>query len=508
MIASAHHSFPEHPEEPYLQRTWNTLCRRWKQSAAFFAVVMALVVTGVLVCPKTYQSDAKLFVRMGRESVTLDPTATTGQVMSVYESRENEINSVLEVIRSRVVLDGVVARLGPTAILSGRLADASPSAGAAGNAESSPADGQTRERAIRQLERTVQIGHIKKSSVITVACKAASPELAQQIVRELLDAFDDLHLKVNRTAGSREFFMHQKTLVGKRLATATLELRAVKNELGITTLENRRKTLQELIRNNRTAAQANAAARQGINSTIASLTTSLEELPRTLVAAKVVGVPNSAADRALAQLNTLRIRERELLTQFTEFHPNVITLRQQIAAAERIVARQSSRNAQSTTASNPTMQQLHVRLLTERARAESLASKARTLADQHAALLVELRTLNQHEGRLTRLQQDVARWQSAFKAYSEKYEQARIDWAMGEERISNVNVVQPPTYVTKPVAPKKRLIVFLGAVVAGIGAIGFACFLEFRARPERTTQPAFPTPQRETDMAGLPRHTV
>ena len=291
MIAPVQPSRPA--DDHFLQKTWTILRRRWKQSASLFAGIMLLVVVGVFLVPKTYQSDAKLFVRMGRESVTLDPTATTGQVMSVHESRENEINSVLEVIRSRVVLERVVDRVGPKAVITGKMADALKP-----DAKPSQGDAKARERAVRQLEKMIEIGHTKKSSVINVACKAASPELAQRIVREVLDAFRELHLKVNRTAGSLDFFKGQKELVGKKLTTATLEFRTVKNELGITTLENRRKTLQELIRNNRTAFQANASELDGINSTITSLKLSMQQLPKTMVSAKVVGVPNSAADRA------------------------------------------------------------------------------------------------------------------------------------------------------------------------------------------------------------------
>ena len=52
-------------------------------------------------CPEIYRSDAKLMVRIGRESVTLDPTATTGQVIAVGPSRESEINSEMEILKSR-----------------------------------------------------------------------------------------------------------------------------------------------------------------------------------------------------------------------------------------------------------------------------------------------------------------------------------------------------------------------------------------------------------------------
>src|SRR5688500_7839770 len=66
------------------------ILRKYRRgSLAIFAGILLLVALAVQLAPKTYRSEAKLFVRVGRESVTLDPTATTGQMISVYESREN-----------------------------------------------------------------------------------------------------------------------------------------------------------------------------------------------------------------------------------------------------------------------------------------------------------------------------------------------------------------------------------------------------------------------------------
>jgi len=503
MIAPANHTPSAENFESFLPRMLRTLRRQWKRAAVFFAATMALVVIGVFVVPRSYRSEAKLFVRMGRESVTLDPTATTGKVMSVYESRENEINSVMEVIQSRVVLDRVVRRLGPEAILSGDISAVETTAAVAGKSDASqfahgdsPGTEDTgpsklHEKAVQRLERMVHISHAKKSAVITIGCKAGSPELAQRIVREILDGFRELHMKVNRTAGSKEFFARQVKLIDKQLAAASLELRTEKNKLGMTSIEDQRKTLQELIRENRTAAQLNAAEAAGIDSTITSLKRSLAELPATRVASKVVGLPNSALDRTRQRLNELLITERQLLTRFTVNHPDVIAVQQQIAAAKAILAKREPGDAQSTTASNPTAQQLQLRLLTEQARAKALQAKAAELKRQHAALLAQLKTLNDHEGRLTQLKQDVVRLQAAHKTYSEKFEQSRIDWALGEEQISNVNVVQPPSYVSKPVSPKKRIVLFLGLIVAAIGAVGFACLSEFlQRRKESPTETA------------------
>src|SRR6476620_1230330 len=80
--------------------------------------MVAFAVTMILFLPRKYRSESKLFVHVGRESVTLDPTASTGgQMIPITVSRETEVNAVLEMLRSRVVVEKLVDDLGPDTIL-------------------------------------------------------------------------------------------------------------------------------------------------------------------------------------------------------------------------------------------------------------------------------------------------------------------------------------------------------------------------------------------------------
>src|SRR3989304_8232729 len=80
---------------------------KWKV-VLFFLAVMVTVTVGTLLTPKSYQSEAKIMVRLGRESVSLDPTATTGSVISVGQSRENEVKSGLGILKSKDLVEKVV----------------------------------------------------------------------------------------------------------------------------------------------------------------------------------------------------------------------------------------------------------------------------------------------------------------------------------------------------------------------------------------------------------------
>ena len=121
-----------------LKDVFQALLRHRRKSALFFAAVVAGTVLVTLLSPKEYRSTGKLFVRLGRENATLDATATLGEnpIVAVPMSRENEINSVVEILQSRALLEKVVDALGPAFVLNlgqeGSASDAPAATGRGG----------------------------------------------------------------------------------------------------------------------------------------------------------------------------------------------------------------------------------------------------------------------------------------------------------------------------------------------------------------------------------------
>src|SRR6476620_6792923 len=87
------------------------VARNWRIGAAVSLGMVVAAVVGTMLMPRAYYSEARLFVRFGREN-QVDPTASGGQMVSLYESRESEINSLIEILKSRAVLDRVIEELG------------------------------------------------------------------------------------------------------------------------------------------------------------------------------------------------------------------------------------------------------------------------------------------------------------------------------------------------------------------------------------------------------------
>ena len=72
-----------------------------------------------------------------------------------------------------------------------------------------PVAGSIEDAALKHLSKNLFIAPVKKSNVIDVAYDAKSPELARDIVASVIKQARDVHIRVNRTDGSHEFFATQ-----------------------------------------------------------------------------------------------------------------------------------------------------------------------------------------------------------------------------------------------------------------------------------------------------------
>lgn len=87
---------------------WDIIKRRRRLMLTWIVLATVATIMVVVWWPRTYASSAQLFVRMGRENVMLDPTATTGQTLNLHRTRESEINSVIQILKSDQIANRVV----------------------------------------------------------------------------------------------------------------------------------------------------------------------------------------------------------------------------------------------------------------------------------------------------------------------------------------------------------------------------------------------------------------
>lgn len=437
--------------------------RHWLKATAVGVVILAGAIAAAELLPPRYASEAKLFVRLGRESVAVDPTVTAGQAISLNDTRQAEINSILDMLRSRALLEQVVDRITPAAIIDRQRATPE----------------LTREAAVETLRKTIQVEPPRQSSVITVHFEGRSPELAAGIGRRFLDVYLEQHVRANQTSGSLEFFNREAEAAQRRLDDATRGLRDAKNEAGVISLDSQRQALQTQVSLAHTQVLAAEAALAGTKVKVAQLQGQVEGMPARLLDESVSGVGNAATDGMKQKLFELQAKEAELATKMNDNHPVLAALRQQVARMEQVLADEPADRTQSTQKINRARESLETSVRGEEATLGAQRRQLEVLTAQREQSLAQLRKLNQDEVRLAALERDLQRARGEYESANQRREQARVLAALDAQKISNVNVVQPPTPIYKAVSPNKPMWWALGGVGGLFAALAVVLLCEF-----------------------------
>ncbi len=371
---------------------WGVFFRHKLKCIAFVTVSLVLVLAGIVICPRKYGSEAKLLIKIGRENVALDPTEAVGQTMQVYHTREEEVNSVVEVMKSRRIAELVVEKIGADEILG-----KSPTSALAVSRESSGNFSLTawlgglaapisrmdpvndRERAIRHLKKRIGISAPRTTDVVSITYAASTPKLAQRVVQAWADVFMDEHVRLHRNEGSYEFFVEQEKLLQQQFDEATTALSTAKNEFGIVTVPGQQRILERQIEETERNILFKTTQLAASDAKIRALQERVADLDERVVVEEVQGVTNDAKDGMRQQLYELEIRERELLSKYLPGHPLVRAVQSQRRESENILSNQQEKT-QSTKALNPTRQALQMQLLQEESQAESLRAETELLS--------------------------------------------------------------------------------------------------------------------------------
>lgn len=477
------------------------LFRHKRKIAAVFVGVVALTVLLIMVLPRSYSSEARLFMRIGRETVALDPTATTGQTIMLQKTQEDEVNSALEIISSSEVLNRVVEKVGADRIL-GQVA---PTGGEAGTTPSLvdrarswltssltalrlSEPGTDQDLAIRRLRKEMDVWAPKQSTVIGIRYLAESPELARDIVAATTGAFLETHLRLNHSGGSLAFFSDQVDQLHTELTAAEAELRDRKNAYKLASGDSKRQILEAQISNVELELLKTERALKFSEAKVSDLTSQIAGLKPELVTNRVAGFANEAKDNMREKLYELELQESQLRSRYTDQHPLLKQIEEQRKLAEGILKALPDDRTQTTESLNPNQRALELELMREKASADALRAQHDSAVAQRDGLYQQLKDLNDQQLVLAQLERKVQLLDGKYRTNVDKLEEARVNDALERERISNVNVVQPATLVLKPAAPNKRLVLLLGLIVATCGGSGIAFLSESMDQTLRTTE--------------------
>lgn len=469
------------PDQTFLPtdiRTLREICVRNKK-LLIRAPLIALAIGAVvyLFAPRTYRSEARIFLRLGRESVGLDPTASTGQTLALQQAdRKDEVKSAIEVFKSRTTIGDAVEKLTPAVVL-GRsngfslvgLVTAPIRLPFTFLKWIDPVS--EKEEAIIRIERHLYVSAERDSNVIVAQYDAGDPKLAQEVCDAVVEAYQQEHMRIHRSEESRPFFAEQQERLRSELDGALDQVRNMKNELGIASVEQRRTSLEaqfNAVELDRLATEQQLATSQA---RAADLERRLNETPERLVAEKK-SVPNQGADLLRQQLYALQVKVMELQAKYKDTHPLLVAAKEQLAQAKQEMAKQVGERTETTDNINTIYRDLSLELKREQGIMAGLKARQTELAQQKESVVASLRALNSQEIKIDQLARRADLARDKYMQYSRNMEEARIDKALEAEKISNVSIVQSASLAEKPVSPSKPLVVIATLMLAIGGTIG------------------------------------
>lgn len=514
----------ERPRETSLRDLYYIFFRHKWKLILFFLAVVACVAVLTFCRAEIYRSQASLMVRLGRESVTLDPTATTGTIIPITQSRESEVQAELEILRSREIAEKVVDSVGPEAILKRPAKEPAAESRArerievvkqkAGAVVKKLRDFLVkhdvivpvadRDKAVLTVMKNLDIGTSKDSSIIGVSYEATNPKLAQQVLAKLIELYLEKHITVHQTPGSYPFFTQQTEHLRARVAQFENDLQDLKNKTGISSLEEQQRVILEHTGTLETEIDRAEAELASSQARVQSLRQTLAGTPQTVVLASTTGFGNYAVDLMRDRLYALELREQDLASKYTDESRQLQEVRRQIAEAQELLSKEQPARTQVTNGLNVAHQQIEVALLTEQAALSSHQAEVDALKARLAYAKAELRTLNDSGIKIKASMREIEIQEANYRKYSGNLEQARIDQALQTGRISNISVVQPAAIPIKPCRPQKVLQLLLGLLLGVFGGVGLVFVCAYLDHSIKTPEEAEERLQLPT-LASIPR---
>jgi len=446
----------------------NVIFKRKVEILLFFGVTVCTVVIATLVVKPTYEASSQLLVKVGRENLYV-PTVPTGGSHSpiISANREGQINSEIEILKSRSLAEEVIKSLG--------LRNIYKDLNRGLDSRDSP-----ETKGILKFQKALKVEAIRKSDVIQVNFKHKDPQMAATVVNTLTKYYLDRHLQVFKSPQSSSFFQQQMNVLRKKLMQVETNLKDFKRQHNLSSLEQQKSLLLNQEADLRAALNQTLSQEAETENRLSELRMQLAKTLKTVPQDEVSDHNPYLINTLEARLVELQLKEKKLLLKYTEENRLVRNIKEEIQIVRNKLAEQETKlYGKSRSGRNPTYQRLQDELFRNEAELKALHAKRLTQSAQSAEYDQELKGLNRIEVELSQLKQEVDVDRENYQLYLSKFEESRISDAMDAEKMANVSLIEAAQPPMKPVSPKVFLNIILSIFLGSFGGLGLAFFLEY-----------------------------
>jgi succinoglycan biosynthesis transport protein ExoP len=413
--------------------------------------------------PPLYDCQAKLLVRYVVEKSALD--GLDSSVQTPGSEGAVLINSEVAILTSWDVVAEVVDAIGVK-----RLLGASQSK-------------EPRADAVRGVLGNLRVSAVKESNIISLSYKNKDPELAVQVLKELLSRYFDKHLEFHRSTGGFDYVKQEAAQQQARLSQTEKELKQLTDRVGIiSTAVNAASLNDGLVKGEQefSATEAEFEAQQARVATIEQgLAWAQTDASAKDATQQVDSEIIKQYQALIGRVANLRQAETELLSKYTPQNRLVKIKHAQIEDLENQCRNLERKHPGllETVPAAVTSQTARRDLVTEKARLEELRAKAEALKSRVTDLRARVKTFSEIGPQLAELQRKKEVEEASYKYYESSLEKARIDETLSSSKMPNISVVQKPLTAEKNNDDKKKIVLVL-AFAGGMVGLAIAALID------------------------------
>lgn len=305
----------------------------------------------------------------------------------------------------------------------------------------------------------------KNTEMVQVAVKAKSPEEAKKANDALLESFLNRLTEIERTqhAITRAFIEGRLDGAKKELHEAEDALNKFQKDHKLIAPDDAVKLAAEKFKMTDTMKAQNQIDKEAGNAMAASVSNVLQDNATSIADSDAVKAYN-------AQLSKLEAQRIEMATKYTQKHPAMIKINQDIAETQAKLDRAVQDVANGRNASNnPVYNALLADKLKAQAQASVAASNLETIKAIEAKYGEDLATLSDNQKEYVRMLRDVTVAQEIYSMLAKRLEEAKV----AEVSISrDVQIVDQGDLPERPIAPKKGISIVLGFLLGLFASCG------------------------------------
>ncbi len=430
---------------------------------------VGVAIAGILVAylyPPTYKASSKVIVKTSGQTVSL--SGKTVDPDNVVITMEDEINTEMEIIRSRPVLENAVKRIeeeyGGTSENDrtffqniqremGRFVrwvlktlDLRP-------------DVSPFEAKIAEFNESVTLNPILDSSVIEIIASADSPAQAAAMANLVTEEYMAWHLEVYRGRGASGFYNEQLRTTRERLEKLEDELAQFKEEEGLVSISETKRNLLEQLSVHNTALSELEKQIISEEANLRAMNDQMKDGEKLIPSLDVGETP--WIQEAMNVLMEMELQLNELKQKYTGTHRDITNLEGEIRETRQFIRKEVEK----------VIQLKSVNLQSLKSERVALRKVIRDIQNQ-------INMLPKKELVIERYERAINEAKSIYASLSLKMEESTITES-SDERVVNLKLISRAYPPLGPSFPNKILTIMVAPFIGLVCGLAVSLFREF-----------------------------